>query len=389
MGFWETIAEAFETTKDAGASAIGAAVDIAQAVDDEASKKIPLYGELSDFQARNRKELLEVVGPVFTHAKRALATTAIVDGSWGDENDEAGDWWEPGSWRRAYNISEKTSFGQAFLYQGAKSRGDMGWAGLDDRATIRNLNLYGSGGERFSPKFSMLSGSADLVFSWFADPGVIAGKGATAARNFGKVVKRGDHEAIEAGVDLSRRQRKLVSNVDQVVDATRGMRPSELMQLKPFRESSQGGTMTYLLGRANKEADEATRDQAVREILNVGLGNRGAMERLSTLSASTKADIDNMVEDLGERVTSPDSRPLRQEEIDAVVGEIKARRKYLDELTSLGSLRGALGNRVPTLGANDYGRLNRLRRDFTVQDGIASKPIRLMHWAGGYRRPGG
>lgn len=260
---------------------------------------------------------------------------------------------------------------------------------------FKTAHTYGAGGENYDPWFSTQTGTQDFFVSWFADPGVLAGKAVGAARRAGQTLRPGDIQKVAdpAATGLNNRQQKLQSRFQGLMNATRDKNQAELYQMAIFRESSAGDVLSSLIARANKEPDAALRDEKVRSVLRVGLGDKAHIDELRAAGDSLADDMDNLHQNLDwlKTMTGPAGADMITAKIAQVEDEITRRSSYLDELDRLQKAEFRLGNQLGPSASGDLldgVRLTRLRKDKILQDGPGSTPVYAMRWASGYRPAG-
>lgn len=293
-----------------------------------------------------------------------------------------GDQSRPGL-KAAWQNAQQTSTGQVFATDAFR--------GFEPQINYENASQYGAGGKHYDPWFSFTSGTVDAVAQWYADPFVVAGKGAKAYKAIGETLRPGDLNAIlDESATLTGRQQKLKSKWQGLMDVTRGKNQAELFQLGFIRQSAAGDTLASLIGRANLEPDAAIRDEQVRSILRVGFGDTAHIDELRAQGNSLGDDIANLNESLDylkARPDSPDIAPV----IANLEQEVQRRAAYQKQLDRMTKAEYSLGTKLaPEAHADllDNIRLSRMRYDDVLHDGIGAKPVSVMRWLGGYRPPG-
>ena len=122
----------------------------------------------------------------------------------------------------------------------------------------------------------------DVMARWFADPFVIAGKGAAAVKAARYSVKSLDEfKTILAGEDTSRKGRRIKKKFQDFLDETDTMNEQELYRIKAIRESADPASMVDLISTANKIEDKLARDVAKTDLIHMAMGDADAYMRLA------------------------------------------------------------------------------------------------------------
>lgn len=294
----------------------------------------------------------------------------------------AGEHGRPGL-EAAWRTAKHTSPGQVF----ATDLLESSHPGLN----YDTASSFGAHGKNYDPLFSNTSGTFDAVAAWYADPLVLAGKGAKTYKAYKETLRPGDlGKILDENATLTGRQQTLRSKWQGLMDVTRDKNPAELYQLAFIRESSAGDTLASLIGKANQEADPALRDAKVTSILRVGFGDTSHIDELRAQGDSLGDDLANMNESLDYLKARPDS-PEIAPVIANLEAEVQRRQSYLNQLDRLTKAEHSLGSRLAPATHSDLldnVRLSRLRYDDVLHDGITSKPVYISRWLSGYRPNG-
>ena len=174
-----------------------------------------------------------------------------------------------------------------------------------------------------SPTGKILSGIGDTLFAWWADPGVIAGKGIKVARSGGQVGPIRTMGITDRTVKTAQDAYKISEEIDQHVmfrksggsmgrETAAGLavertlnKDAVEMAFDPLaRRSNNKGLIASLLG-------ESVDIETSALIVKAGLGNVDAMDALRTRSAST-ADALDRASRLSESAQAAFNKPIGQ-----------------------------------------------------------------------------
>lgn len=145
-----------------------------------------------------------------------------------------------------------------------------------------------------------VTGVADVSFDLFADPLVIAGKGASIARAARNTVKAEDVAQAAAGAEaLGYGARRVDATVNRVVDASERVRGVEggaaaLYQTRFLGQTADAGAIPYFLQKADEIEDVTERVATKRDALFAGMGDRDALARLEKRNGELALELEAM-----------------------------------------------------------------------------------------------
>lgn len=229
------------------------------------------------------------------------------------EGDEGGNWSDIGAdWERTqdqWELAKSVSPGQAIWQLGLnndelKQRGILpSQMAADKKLASTGINTksgdyFGSGG---AAQFA--TGVTDLAVSWWADPLVLAGKGAGAVKmatitrpvtaeveRVGKIAQKQGLTADQTS-ELFTKAPVFQKMVDKVMDIkVKNPDTAELVIRRDFQtvaKSKDGDVLARLLGQAN-DADE------VADVLRVSMGDVAAHEAIRAKNALLGAQLDTL-----------------------------------------------------------------------------------------------
>lgn len=192
-------------------------------------------------------------------------------------------------WKDAKHMSPGQS-----LVTLAYSKDDLKKRGIDFENNVFDKSWFKEG-SFFDGGWSwqkFISGSADLAVAWYADPLVIVGKGAGAARKAGVVkpvsgVTKGgtvDYGALMEG-DTFQSMIKLINDYKGKYGDEANMRL--VSDMKTLRESTDGEALANLLTMART-------DDEMADILRISIGDTSKVDELAAKRASLGAMADNL-----------------------------------------------------------------------------------------------
>jgi hypothetical protein len=366
--------------------------------------------------------------------KRPFATGLMHDGPVNVPFFGAEDVKSPGI-QEAWRLSKTTSTGQAAVVA-------SGFA--PEGANFQNAPRYGDkNSQKYNPWFSYTSGTIDAIMAWYVDPLVVGGKAIKVSREARSTMTAKDLAALERyrtstrpptsmeeeaawladpntslvagreldgtpvvdgyreaaiGKDFTRRQRKIIQEQDNLLDALEGRSAAEIMAMKGFRTSTMGATLAHLLSRAE------TREQK-RLILAASAGSTDAMTQLMSQKAvignamnRANEELDDMIfmnrlVDGGSVASINDT--ARMDQLRAEIGDLDEQYDLLhratgdrDKLAESYEHRGLVTK--DDLGIEFSTATQRLRvqrgdiaamrgvSSYTVQDGALGLPVRVL-----------
>lgn len=314
MGFGDKLGDAFDVFRDAGANALGVAMDYAKAT--AAMAEDPSWGNQrrqsaqvrSSFGSRKDTMLsehktvaaigkavlatadggLRALGYPSHKVMRGLSTYAQYVGSRsgtyeGDERNL--------SLGEAWDNSKRTSFGQAVAVTSGMGPKD---------ADYSNAWEFGAkGDDSFSSRFSFATGAIDAITSLATDPLILVGKAAKVAQIARKELRASDVAGLEkagTGAKLTRRQRKVVKEHENVLDALDGLDETGIYALLRTKDINNVAGLSAVLGAAKGERHT----QGL--ILMASMGSREATATLRAQRADLMDMIDRLNKDLDDEL---------------------------------------------------------------------------------------
>lgn len=429
MGFWDQVEKWAQSLPVAG-TYLAVAVDAARSSNDHDQNTTvaqSLRGNLQQVDTKETPEIAKVLGavselPVVKPALGALSTaytygvarpvsTGVQIGSDALENRAI-----PGSreWRQAWATSKELSPGQAIITADARALNPFvpvdteGFLGVEGKSW-HDIAASGERDDpRFNTRFSLASGTVDALMSWYTDPLVVGGKAAKIGKiNKTKLVKEGDTAGLTAEdvSSLSRRQKKVRSEVDQFVEDTDGYSASELMRFRSFKDNA-----TLASAFAAADGNHALK----KLVLRYAMGDRTAGDALRAQADHIAARIDRMnnnIDDVlfADELSAPGSLFdyfNKEADLDALMAERRSSERTLafynrilpdDEAASAAEagtaldthsigVFGSVGERT-RITSRDLKDLQR-ERQYVIQDGVGDIPVRIARQVTG-RRPEG
>lgn len=306
---------------------------------------------------------------------------------------------------KAWDKAQGVSFGQAVTRDAASATdvllGDEPYSGAASSAlgikgsTLDNIHDFGErGNKRFSPAFSGATGSIDGLFDWYANPFVVAGKGAKVAQLSHSQLRPGDVEAIASTdtLGLTGRQKRIKRETDKFITGTDGYSASELMAFKSFKHP-QGAALASLFAQAESHEQK-------RLVLLTSMANPAAKRALTEQRADLGFQLDRAQSELDDLVFSRTigAKGLFGDEYLAeLTAEVKSSERHMDlynralgddaALEASARLRtqpnqdavglyGSVNNRV-RLSKIDKMRAHR-SSSYTIQNGVLGIPVRVL-----------
>lgn len=261
-----------------------------------------------------------------------LSTAMIV----ASHDDSGGGFWDfthSDTWSQAYKIADTQSFGKSAIYAVTNDKDPFADAGH----TVKTDN----GEQTLSPfEYRTAQGNnallanvaaltTDLTTSWFLDPTVLAGKGASIARekHLGKIAA-GDRANFDAKLlDGSLPNTKPVSwtnrtgeFIRKVVNADKdgnrlgpSLNAAEIRGMSVELQRSRGGlAISSALEKAAAIEDPVEAGDAVRRVLAVAAGDQGAINSLAVMGTESKALADRLNNILSEKTVDLTEQALNE-----------------------------------------------------------------------------
>jgi hypothetical protein len=392
VSFWDKVGDVYNSVPTPGRW-IEAVIDIAIADEDEdrgAILRNRLNSEPSERVLAKAvaqpgiKQAVEGWAWTFSHGvARPLSTAVQV----ADRDEDIG---VREAWKNSEHLSPFQAVATGILH-------DV--PGYDSPITYRNAHQFGAGGDRYNPVFSLSTGAFDAALNWFADPLVVAGKGAKYARKAATETKKGDLAALGVAdtTVLKGRKSAVRSEFEAFIRDTDGYTSSELIHARAFKDAPELAALF-----AKTSGDHATKALIWRTAMGDGAARDALRARRADVAAQMEtltADLDDLVlpttMGLDEAIGLEASGGLL---VDAPTRTSQSVRDQLDQLTeqldyydrALGGPQGSktiLDEDQVGIFGSQSGRARMRRADekkidryraFTVQDGLGGIPVRVM-----------
>lgn len=305
---------------------------------------------------------------------------------------------DPNEWKRAWartgedvedeegQEAEGISFGQSF-FTGVGPGVGMDAESVKDREEFFHHTWHGK----------VASGAADFALAWYADPTIVAGKAAKAARLAKTTVRAEDVEdavrianSAEDAAGVSRRARRAGNRIQAFVEQTDGMTATEMMHLPQFQATSNSAVMADLFAEANRVDDDILRHQIKRDVFGSALGSTTSRASLRANQEALQRRLDRFV------LPIENSEAARYFQINDF-GDAEMRflnsQENLTELTSytdqiereIARMQAALDVRSTTrkiaTDALEQSKVNRELdkvRERIIYSGLGGRPIRIL-----------
>lgn len=262
-------------------------------------------------------------------------------------------------WREGYRIAQDRSPGQALAIA----------AGTKDIRNQAEVNKFAA-----STTYDVMSATADAVLRLTADPTVIVGKVAGAARLKHLVRPIRTADDIDKAMD-SVRVAKFIDKVDELVDLHGNAAPA-MVRDQFFPGDAFGAVVSTVLSEA---PDTVTRRQTLRALM----GDRNAFAELRQAHAPTAARVDRLMAerssllqyDDGTLFADPDRLSLLTEEL----GSLYPAQRRAERLQRAVE-RDAVVRQVPKaptwgIGPVELPAANTIRTTFTRSDFYQDNPL--------------
>lgn len=411
MGFWDDVGEVFSDIGDD----IGGAWSWAGSQLNKADN--------SDF-AKGLKDLNKTLGDVTTINWSGEHITKPTLGAVGDTTGAVYEYgvarpistvgmaaantntmFSPDAWSDAWDKSDQISPGQVLYTDLATLWGGEGLSfGTDKDSVDRRNQVFHN-----TWHGQIASGAIDLAGNWFADPLVMAGKAATAARLASTTISTGDIagaiNAVRTGVDASGSEGRAANKLDALSQRISGKTAPEIMAMPEIKASPDAGALAYFLARANDsfpgDSAKATaaRRRAHMDIIGASLGDQASIARIKDRQSALAAEMKRMSTptvptQAGEKFSWDDSGQGMIDYFNSIPDDtLTASRDAVDrEMLRLQRVIDASGstNKIsPTyLESAVYNEsMNRLHES-VITSGMGSRPIRVVNGSTSARLPG-
>jgi hypothetical protein len=146
------------------------------------------------------------------------------------------------------------------------------------------------------------TGVGDALWQVFADPLIVAGAGAGAARRAASTLKADDVARVaDRSLDAAEltnkqaRSRDLVRQFAEAFEDAGAGTVSNAARTRYLKNSTDGGAIAYFMGRAGEYADDAASRIELREdIIYAGMGDKAALERVGQRAELLRVELDKM-----------------------------------------------------------------------------------------------
>lgn len=358
-------------------------------------------------------------------ASHGYSTIAAVGGLLSDAGETNVDalWspelWDGHTWAKAWDASEGVSGGEAIVFDqmtslGGHGRSDAGrrwWA--SDGAALEAA--------RQKTSFKVASGAADILATWYADPTIVGGKVAKAARLGSRVIDA-EHAnkvfdalptadrglAERASGALSSAPDETASRLYHHVAKTDNMGIDETAAYfkQNLERSGDAGPIVGIIGQAGRIADVAVQRQVKADALLAAAGSEKARDRLMTaapaiaravqrvsLPPESFKIVDDMVAEgvTGDALLNAAGKWAskgNQKELEAYAKELDDIHTRIAGVAKVGQVGGVENVAGSVMGTVKSKYRAGMAREFYFQPGTASRTVRVVHWATGQRMKG-
>ncbi|KRF22917.1 hypothetical protein [Phycicoccus sp. Soil802] len=443
MTFWKTLGHMAEAAAKAGNPLLGVfdaarvaaqtenpedgpdsfkqnATQLGAAFFKSSAPHLAAQGGLGVVNSDPAQKLLAPVVWTGNQASHGLSTVAAVGGALSDAGETGVDalWsnelWSKDTWEQAWDASEGVSGGEAIVNDMLGNRTDPGrrwWAG--DDADLQ--------AERQKTAFKVSAGAMDIISTWYADPTIVGGKVAKAARLGSRIVDGADAEKVfdalptaerglaeRAGGALSSAPEETASRLYHHVAKTDGMGIDETAAYfkQNLERSGDAGPIVGILGHAGRIADVAVQRQVKADALLAAAGSTQARDRLMqaapqiaravqrvSLPPESFQIVDDMVAEgvTGDALIKAAGRWAskgNQKELEAYAKELDDIHTRIAATAKVGEVGGVENVAGSVLGTVKSKYRAGMAREFYFQPGPASRTVRVVHWATGQRMKG-
>jgi hypothetical protein len=319
MGFLESLGKTLKSLGGVVAAPAGLAYDLASMVSDD---KDDDFGSVLAAAAHRGGDVLDPftnsgtwTGYGFGKTMAGLSTvykqavdrplgTVLLEGQHATSGDFGGIF-SGEDWAKAYSLSKNQTLGQSAI---------VGLA--DSPSLLTSVDPFEKGktfaDSGFTKDHPFLAGAGalgiDLATTWYLDPAVLAGKGASAARmkSLGRlrnsdradIAARMDSTTAATGVSSQDWAGRFDRYFDYVAGDNHFQRPlnaAEIHAASPeLQRSAQGKAIAGLMDDAMKLPEPLERKNALRRVLAVSAGDPSQIARLKQESAGAQAIADGL-----------------------------------------------------------------------------------------------
>ena len=367
-------------------------------------------------------------------ASHGLATVAGLGGMLQDAGHTgidtlwSSDLWSADNWSKAWDASEGVSGGEAIAYdlknqysgQSDTAAGHRWWD-PQDRADFEKT--------RKETGFRLSAGAADIITTWYADPTIVLGKAAKAARAGSRIVDAAQADEVasvigKVGTDAStvtnrnvaqraagafatspeETANRLWDNVSKTDNMDFDQTAAHFKQ--NLERTGDAGPIVGILGQAGKIKDLDLQRRVKADALLAAAGSQVARDRLITnapdiaralqrasLPPESFAIVDDMVASglTGQSLLDAAGRWASKEnrkELEAYATELDKVHTRLAAIDAVGRRGGVEQVSGSVLGSVKSKYRAGMAREFFFQPGPHSRTVRVVHWATGQRAKG-
>jgi hypothetical protein len=373
----------------------------------------------------NSQPAQDVLAPInwtMNQASHGIAASAAVGGILSGKGETgldtlwSHDLWDSNTWDQAWKASQGVTGGEAVAFDqmhqfagDANAKGNQWWTG--DKSGLDEA--------RKKTAFNVSAGAMDILSTWYADPTIVLGKVAKAARVGSKIVDAAQAEDVakvigdtgarnaagKAAGTFSSSPQETASRLYAQVAKTDNMSVTDAAaHFKPILErSGDSAPVVGLLGQAGNIKDLNLQRAVKADTILAAAGSTLARDRLiasapdiaralqrSSLPPEQFAIADHMIASGLSGQSLMDA--TAQWATDANKAELQAYAKDLDDIhtriaktAAVGEVGGVEQVDQGILGAAKQQYRAGMAHEFFYNPGPSSRMVRVVHWATGQR----
>lgn len=379
MSFWSHLGDVASSLVDSAGNAAGAAWNVAkvthvpQAIGTGFSDTMGALNKAYSYTSHGAAEGLQAVGDVVTHGY--VSSSDLKD-----------------------MTKRNLTYGQALV---GETGGALSGGLLTSPSTIKQ---QATTGQWYDNPAKVITGVADAAFSWYGSPDILALKGLGEARDATRILGAEDLTKVRTAQQtgdksaLNLKQSLQARTMNNFLQATDDKSPTQLMQMRAFRDTPGADSLASLLSGANGITDATERLATKQTIFRAALGSQTDIENLRNMSESSYFDLMNARQGLDGETTelhlaqllginkhgvnvSPEAMTQWQQDVAQKTAEFNARYKdALDQETKVVQSSRILDGHIPTYGVLDRARVGTVAgKQSLFQGGIFSTPVNVWH----------
>lgn len=443
MSFWDTVGHMADTAAKAANPLLGVfdAARVAAATENPADGPDSMLDNAKQFGASFFKDNIgtkvmtsepvnSVMAPLnwtMNQASHGIAATGAVggmlaaSGQTGIDNLWSADLWDGDTWSKAWDATDGVSGGEALAY--------------DQMQMLNGGNTQDAGKRWWDPKnrqdfedqrkktgFRVGAGALDIITTWYADPTLVVGKAAKAARAGSRIVDAAQADEVAKVVaDIGGRSAgaKVAGTFSTSADETASrmwehVSKTDNMDINQtaahfkqnLERSGDAGPIVGILGQAGKIEDLQLQRQVKVDALLTAAGSQVARDRLmknaphiaravqrASLPPESFQIVDGMVESgvTGQALLDAAGKWAskgNEKELGAYAKELDNIHARIAGVTAVGARGGVEQVGGSVLGAVKSRYRSGMASEFYFQPGPHSRTVRVLHWATGQRMRG-